>query len=86
ATYTTVMQKVNASNRSHYEALLKVYRETDLSQEKGRIIRSLASCPDPDIVLEVLNFLLFPEVRSQDVIFGLLVSKEGRETAWKWPQ
>ncbi|KAL2896979.1 Aminopeptidase M1 [Bienertia sinuspersici] len=86
ATYTAVMQTVNASNRSRYEALLKVYRETDLSQEKGRIIGSLASCPDPDIVLEVLNFLLSSEVRSQDAIFGLSVSKEGRETAWKWLQ
>lgn len=140
------MQKVNASNKSGYEALLKVYRETDLSQEKGRIIGkwshllvhilrlpsllinllfssvywffrwfigSLASCPDPNIVLEVLNFLLSSEVsynyrtfwclilndaitwslrkltvkvRSQDAIFGLSVSKEGRETAWKWLQ
>ncbi|XP_021738945.1 aminopeptidase M1-like [Chenopodium quinoa] len=86
ATYTAVMQKVNASNKSGYEALLKVYKETDLSQEKGRIIGSLASCPDPSIVLEVLNFLLSPEVRSQDAIFGLSVSKEGRETAWKWLQ
>ncbi|KMT17902.1 hypothetical protein BVRB_2g034310 isoform B [Beta vulgaris subsp. vulgaris] len=86
ATYTAVMQKVNASNRSAFEALLKVYRETDLSQEKGRIIGSLASCPDPDIVLEVLNFLLSSEVRSQDAIFGLSVSKEGRETAWIWLQ
>lgn len=84
ASYTAVMQKVNTSNRSGYEALLKVYRETDLSQEKGRIIGSLASCPDPAIVLEVLNFLLSSEVRSQDVILGLAVSKEGRETAWKW--
>lgn len=45
---------------------------------------SLASCPDPDIILEVLNFLLSPEVRSQDAIFGLAICKEGREVAWKW--
>jgi len=38
ASYTAVMQKVTASNKSGYDALLKVYRETDLSQEKGRII------------------------------------------------
>ncbi|CAO2816653.1 unnamed protein product [Amaranthus hypochondriacus] len=86
ATYTAVMQKVSASNRSGYEALLKVYRECDLSQEKGRIIGSLASCPDPEVVLEVLNFLLSSEVRSQDAIFGLSVSSQGRETAWKWLQ
>ena len=32
------MQKASKSNRSGYESLLKVYRETDLSQEKTRIL------------------------------------------------
>ncbi|XP_050216793.1 aminopeptidase M1 [Mercurialis annua] len=84
AAYVGVMQRVSTSNRSGYESLLRVYRETDLSQEKTRILGSLASCPDPNIVLEVLNFVLTPEVRSQDAVFGLAVSKEGRETAWIW--
>ncbi|CAI0401332.1 unnamed protein product [Linum tenue] len=84
AAYVAVMQRVNTSNKWGFESLLKVYRETDLSQEKTRILGSLSSCPDPNIVLEVLNFLLTPEVRSQDVVFGLAVSKEGRETAWEW--
>lgn len=87
-----VMKKVNSSNRSGFEALLRVYRETDLSQEKGRVLGSqisptlhknirlhqcshsdsfslslkctgsLTSSPDPDIVLEALNFLLSSEV------------------------
>ncbi|KAL6344635.1 hypothetical protein AAG906_002541 [Vitis piasezkii] len=51
---------------------------------KTRILGSLASCPDPNIVLEVLNFVLSSEVRSQDAVFGLAVSREGRETAWSW--
>lgn len=38
AAYVAVMQKVSASNRSGYEALLRVYRESDLSQEKTRIL------------------------------------------------
>ncbi|XP_058093294.1 aminopeptidase M1-like isoform X3 [Magnolia sinica] len=85
AAYVAVMQTVTTSNRSGYECLRKVYRETDLSQEKMRILSSLASCPDPDIVLEALNFLLSSEVRSQDVIYGLAgISREGREIAWRW--
>ncbi|XXG42913.1 hypothetical protein AAC387_Pa01g3067 [Persea americana] len=87
AAYVAVMQSVSASNRAGYESLLRVYKETDLSQEKVRILGSLASCPDPDIVLEVLNFLLTLEVRSQDVVHGLAgISSEGREIAWKWLQ
>ncbi|XP_042488485.1 aminopeptidase M1 [Macadamia integrifolia] len=84
AAYVSVMKDVSSSNRSGYESLLRVYRETDLSQEKGRILSSLSSCPDPAIILEVLNFLLSSEVRSQDAVFGLTVCKEGRETAWQW--
>ncbi|XP_058085543.1 aminopeptidase M1-like [Magnolia sinica] len=85
AAYVAVMQTVTTSNRSGYESLLKVYRETDLSQEKVRILSSLASCHDPDIILEALNFLLSSEVRSQDVVFGLAgISREGREIAWRW--
>ncbi|THG23735.1 hypothetical protein TEA_000968 [Camellia sinensis var. sinensis] len=84
AAYVAVMQNVSTSNRSGYELLLKVYRETDQSQEKTRILGSLACCSDPDIVLEVLNFLLSPEVRSQDAVYGIHVNIEGRETAWRW--
>ncbi|KAI3839047.1 hypothetical protein MKX03_028685 [Papaver bracteatum] len=64
--------------------LLNIYRETDLSHEKTRILGSLASCPDPGIVLDVLNFLLSSEVRRQDAYSGLAISWEGVETAWGW--
>ncbi|EXB57658.1 Puromycin-sensitive aminopeptidase [Morus notabilis] len=84
AAYVAVMLTANASNRSDNESLLGVYRESDLSQEKTRILGSLASCPDPTIILEVLNFLLSSEVRSQDAVFGLAVGIEGREVAWTW--
>lgn len=84
AVYVAVMKKVTSSNRLGFDSLIKVYRETDLSQEKTRILGALGSCSDPDIILEVLNFLLTPEVRSQDAVFGLAVSREGREVAWNW--
>ncbi|KAK9081553.1 hypothetical protein Syun_030877 [Stephania yunnanensis] len=85
AAYVAVMQRVSTSDRWGYEALLRVYRESDLSQEKTRVLSSLTNCPDPDIVLEALDFSLSSEVRSQDAVFGLAaVSKEGCDTAWKW--
>ncbi|XP_022732457.1 aminopeptidase M1-like isoform X6 [Durio zibethinus] len=84
AAYVAVMQKVSSSNKAGYESLLRVYREADLSQEKTRVLGSLTSSPDQGIILEALNFALSSEVRSQDAVFGLAVSKEGREVAWKW--
>lgn len=38
AAYVALMQTVNKSNRAGYESLLKIYKETDLSQEKVRIL------------------------------------------------
>ncbi|KMZ61536.1 aminopeptidase M1 [Zostera marina] len=85
AAYVAVMQTDNSSNSSGFDSLLRVYRETDLSQEKGRVLCSLTSCPDPDIVLKALNFSLCSEVRTQDAIFCLEgVGRQGRETAWMW--
>ncbi|RDY09549.1 Aminopeptidase M1 [Mucuna pruriens] len=84
ATYVAVMQRASKSNRLGYESLLKVYRETDQSQEKTRILGSLASSRDPDLILEALNFMLSSEVRSQDAVFGLAVTREGRDVAWAW--
>ncbi len=56
------MRRVSTSNRLDFESLLRIYRETDLSQEKTRILSSLACSPDPNIILEALNFLLSSEV------------------------
>lgn len=124
------MKAVNASNRSGFDSLLKLYRETDVAEEKGRLLgnqsrlwhcftvsiganfsqshlvffqehhvtklsfwttktfylqtlildsfmsehagkifylffaASMASSPDPEIVLEALNFILSSEVNS----------------------
>ncbi|XP_020585074.1 aminopeptidase M1 [Phalaenopsis equestris] len=85
AAYVAVIRAVDKTNKYGYDSLLKLYRETDLSQEKTRILSCLASSPDPDIVSEALNFVLSSEVRNQDAVFGLSgISLEGREVAWKW--
>ncbi|KAK7851283.1 aminopeptidase m1 [Quercus suber] len=84
AAYVAVMRRVSTSNKFGFESLLRVYRETDLSQEKTRILSSLTSSPDPGIILEALNFLLSSEVCNQDAVLGLAISREGRETAWTW--
>ncbi|XP_030928985.1 aminopeptidase M1-like [Quercus lobata] len=84
AAYVAVMREVRTSNRFGYESLLRVYRETNSSQEKTRVLSSLTSSPDPNIIVEALNFLLSSEVRTLDAVLGLAVSREGRETAWTW--
>ncbi|GFY97179.1 aminopeptidase M1 [Actinidia rufa] len=85
AAYVAVMRNSNTSNRNGFKSLLNVYKEAQAVQEKTRVMRCLASSPDPTIVLEVLNFMLSDEVRGQDIIYVLSgISLEGRETAWIW--
>jgi puromycin-sensitive aminopeptidase len=85
AAYLAVMRTVSTSNRAGYDALLKIYRETSEAQEKSRILGSLSSSPDKDIVLKALNFMLTDEVRNQDSFYILGgISLEGREVAWTW--
>eukprot|EP00249_Psilotum_nudum_P022536 c28554_g1_i1 orf=366-3035(+) len=85
AAYKAVMQNTTALNRTGYESLLKIYKETDLSQERVRILSKLASSSDPALVCEALDFCLCSEVRNQDAIFVLSgISAEGREAAWLW--
>ncbi|KAK0594833.1 hypothetical protein LWI29_001050 [Acer saccharum] len=62
AAYISVMRNSSTTNRNGFESLLKFYREVDAMQEKERILQSLASSPDLDIVLEVLEFLLSDEI------------------------
>ncbi|KAK0594752.1 hypothetical protein LWI29_000125 [Acer saccharum] len=62
AAYISVMRNSSTTNRNGFESLLKFYREVDAMQEKERILQSLASSPDLDIVLEVLDFLLSDEI------------------------
>ena len=38
AAYVAVMRRVSSSNRFGFESLLRVYRETDLNQEKTRVL------------------------------------------------
>ncbi|KAE8100062.1 hypothetical protein FH972_017991 [Carpinus fangiana] len=88
AAYVAVMQRVTSSNRLGYESLLRVYRETDLSQEKIRVLTSLASSPDPKIILEAVNFLLSSEVSEfymtvEVKTFLLQVDKLWSDWAWE---
>ncbi|KAL5576285.1 hypothetical protein UlMin_017984 [Ulmus minor] len=86
AVYIAVMRNSSTSNRKGFESLLAIYRDANtVMQVKEQILRWLASSPDPDIVVEALNFVVSEEVRDQDIIYGLSgISSECRDVAWKW--
>ncbi|XP_022715194.1 aminopeptidase M1-like [Durio zibethinus] len=85
AVYVAVMRNASITNRNGFMSLLKIYRETDAVHEKERILRTIASSPNLELVEEVLNFLISDEVRDQDIVCGFAgISLEGCEIAWRW--
>ncbi|TVU09317.1 hypothetical protein EJB05_42782 [Eragrostis curvula] len=85
AAYLAVMQNVTSTNRSGYDDLLAVYRQSAVAEEKEHVLGTLCSCKDTNIVLDSLNFALSNEVRNQDAKYVLQgISVEARETAWNW--
>ncbi|KAG6479740.1 hypothetical protein ZIOFF_063212 [Zingiber officinale] len=84
--YLSIMQTVTTTNRSGYEFLLKLYREADDASEKTLILSCFTRCPDPNILLESLNFLLSSEVQPLDALKSGLynVKQAGSDIAWRW--
>ena len=63
------------------------YRHADLSEEKLRILRSLASIKDKELKKQVLEYSLTDEVKSQDsaeLLISVALTKDGRELAWEF--
>ncbi|XP_054154240.1 puromycin-sensitive aminopeptidase-like [Oppia nitens] len=70
-----------------FEALFKLYRDSDLHEEKNRLSIALGSVRDVHRIDKVLDFSLSSEVRSQDsafVIISVALSSYGRDRAWKF--
>lgn len=84
ACYKAVLQTGNAET---FESMLKIYRTTDLHEEKDRIARALGTIHDVDILRKVIDFAMSKEVRSQDSVFGIAavaMNPDGREMAWNF--
>ncbi|KAH1002212.1 hypothetical protein HUJ04_008323 [Dendroctonus ponderosae] len=91
ACYRTVLR---AGGQQEFDTLLKLYRATDLHEEKDRISRSLGSANDVKLLKQVLEFAMSDEVRTQDKVFVIVsasVNCKGRDLAWdffkdNWPK
>ncbi|KAL9671244.1 hypothetical protein QQ045_008811 [Rhodiola kirilowii] len=85
AIFMAVMQKANKSNTADYESLLRIFNMSSDKMERLQILNALTSCPDPQILREVLDLLFSPKVIIGQIYYALdYVSWQGRETAWTW--
>ncbi|XP_056647683.1 puromycin-sensitive aminopeptidase [Diorhabda sublineata] len=91
ACYKTVLR---AGGVEEFDVLLKLYRTSDLHEEKDRISRAFGATKDPILLRRVLEFAMSDEVRSQDTVFVIAsvgLSSNGRDIAWQffkdnWPK
>ena len=77
----------SAGDINTFETLLKLYRDTDLHEEKQRILGSLGATKDKFILSRILEFSLSEEVKPQDtvyVIMSVTMTYKGRVLAWQF--
>ena len=83
-----------AGDRAIYDQLWKLEKETDLQEEKIRLLIALTRFEDRGLLSETLERSLSSEVRLQDtisVVSGVASNPAGRKLAWEfvkdnWPE
>ncbi|EEC12055.1 aminopeptidase, putative [Ixodes scapularis] len=79
----------STADRKLYDALLKLYRSTDLQEERNRIAAGLAAFTDPELIQATLEFALSSEVKTQDAVFVIIscaATPISRDMAWRFLQ
>lgn len=78
---------LSVGDEETFETMLKLYRESDLHEEKDRILGALGAVKDDALLARVLEFAMGEEVRAQDTIFGIIsvtMTYKGRLLAWEF--
>mmetsp|Transcript_13033 Transcript_13033/g.26052 ORF Transcript_13033/g.26052 Transcript_13033/m.26052 type:complete len:879 (-) Transcript_13033:288-2924(-) len=68
-----------------FEAVLKVFKEADMAEERVRALRGLGYAKDPALIDRLLGMTLDDSIRSQDVfyVFGTLAGNRfGMDRGW----
>ncbi|XP_058809156.1 puromycin-sensitive aminopeptidase-like [Phymastichus coffea] len=78
---------MSAGNLDTFEKMLTLYRETEMHEERNRILSSLGAIKDINILKKVLDFSTSNEVRPQDVprvLRSVSTNPCGRILAWEY--
>lgn len=76
-----------SGDKNDYEKLLKLYRATDLQEEKNRLASALCQFKQTSLIKKNLKFILSGEVRDQDAPLFLAVASSNnyaRDLVWKF--
>ena len=76
-----------AGGKDVYDQIWQLESETDLAEEKIRLLMSLTRFQDSALLTQTLEDALSPKVRSQDtitVVTGVASNPKGRDLAWNF--
>lgn len=76
---------VKNGGKPEYDAVMKIYQESSIVDEKLAALAALGSSQDKQVLKDTLNLTLSDKVRSQDVIYvfrSVANNFEGRSLAW----
>ncbi|XP_075533942.1 puromycin-sensitive aminopeptidase isoform X1 [Dermacentor variabilis] len=77
----------SVADRKRYNEFLKLYRSTDLQEEKNRLSAALAGVTNQELIQATLEFALSDEVKSQDAVFVIIycaLTAVGRDLTWRF--
>jgi len=72
---------------AEYDRYVERFREATTPQEQLRYLYALADFPDEDLMSRTLEFLLGPDVKSQNAPYALarcIMNRERGEQAWRF--
>ncbi|KZC12138.1 Puromycin-sensitive aminopeptidase [Dufourea novaeangliae] len=78
---------LSTGNKTYFDNMLKLYHDTDLHEEKDRILRALGAIKDETLLARVLEFSMSDKVRAQDAVYGIMsvsMTYKGRLMAWEF--
>jgi hypothetical protein len=64
-----VGQVISNGGVDEYEAVLKLFRQSDFSEEQRRCLQAFGAARTPELLVRTLDFALSEEVRTSDVPF-----------------
>jgi len=83
--FTVYKLAVENGGVEEYEAVLKIYKNSELHEEKIRALRALGFTRQPDLLDRTLKFGLSGDVRSQDIFYVTASTASrpaGRQSTW----
>jgi aminopeptidase N len=83
--YSSVIRHSN--DQKTYDKLISMHRQTDSSEERLNITAGVTSSKNPEVIENVLDYIINGDVRLQDAPYWIaysLANKHSKKPAWHW--